>query len=332
MSTKNIKLFIVSLVSMILLVQTAACAPVAGEIKPTETAAPAVSEVNLINPLGPTVIPVAGLSTGDVTGNVKINLQYWKTVDEAVGLLSGQDVQFAVLPITTGANMVASGVDMSLVGVHEWKVFYLVAAENSSFDGWKSLVGKTIYAPEGKGQTVDVLTRYALSKENITPDKDVKFVYAPAQEIIALFKEGKIEYAALPEPFVTQAVSAAKGKIVLDYQEYWSGLNDAKNGIPIAGIFVKNDFLKAHPVETKEVVETLSKSIQWSNENTDAAIEASTKVLPLPAKVMQAAMQRIKFEYVSAADSKQEVLTFLKTIQETYPEGVKKMPDDSFFK
>jgi NitT/TauT family transport system substrate-binding protein len=299
----------------------------------TAVAAPVLKkEVQLINPMGPAVIPLAGITSGEVEGKIKINIQYWKSVDEATGFLAGDTTPFAVLPVTTAVNLYASGIDLVLLGVHEWKVFYLIASENNEFSGWSSLIGKTIYSPEAKGQTVDVLTRFALNEESIKPDQEVNFAYAPAQEIVALFKEGKIDYAALPEPFVTQALSSGKGKIVLDYQDYWSGISGAKNGIPIAGLFVKRDYLNSHPEETKEVVNIFSQSVQWSNDHINESIQASSKVLPYPQGVMQNALKRIKFEYIAAQASQEDTMLFLTTMQKSYPDGIKKLPDDRFFK
>ena len=215
--------------------------------------------------------------------------------------------------------------------MHEWKVFYLVAADGQTFDGWDSLIGKTVYTPESKGQTVDVLTRYALTKAGITPDEQVSFVYAPAAEIVALFQEGKMDYAALPEPFVTQALAAGNGSIVLDFQDYWSEVSGTQNGIPIAGLFVKRSYLESHAGVVDEVIAALSASTDWANQNPNDAIQASAEVLPLPKAILQSALERIKFEYVPASSVKEDVLTFLQTMQATYPEGVKQIPGDDFF-
>ncbi|MBN1535706.1 MAG: ABC transporter substrate-binding protein [Anaerolineales bacterium] len=307
------------------------CSSLVNTTQTEQPALPKVTEVNLINPLGPAVIPVAGIASQNIQGDITINIQYWKTVDEAIGLLSGDQVDFAVLPVTTGVNMAASGIDIVLVGVHEWKVFYLVAADSVDFTGWDSLVGKTVYSPEAKGQTVDVLTRFALLQEGIQPDEDVIFAYAPPQEIVALFKEGKIDFAALPEPYVTLALASGSGEMVLDYQDYWLEVSAAKNGIPIAGLFVRRDFFSAHPNETQIICQTISESTSWANENTAAAVESSAEILPIPAAVMQTALQRIKFDYKPASEIMKNVIDFLETMQETYPEGIKEIPDESFF-
>jgi NitT/TauT family transport system substrate-binding protein len=290
-----------------------------------------IASVDLFNPLGPLVIPVSGIVSGQVKQEASINIKYWKTIDELTGLLANGDAQFVVLPVTTAVNLKASGIDLVLLGVHEWKVFYLITHEGDEFTDWHSLVGKTIYTPESKGQTVDTLTRYALMNEGIKPDDDVDFVYTPAQEIVALFKAGKVDYAALPEPYVSMAMANSDGKIVLDYQDYWNKVSDASNGIPIAGLFVTREFMIAHPKTCQEIVQSFSDSIKWANENPDDAITASSSVLAIPVDVIKSALDRMKFEYLPAAQVKQEVLNFLAILQATYPEGIKAIPSDDFF-
>ncbi len=330
---KNVRInkLIVLTISFCLLFSGIGCSSTAQNNQPSQPIKPTIEEVELINPLGPAVIPVAGIDSETIKGDLKINLQYWNTVDEAVGLLSAGDVEFAVLPVTNGVNMYASGIDIVLLGVHEWKVFYLLASDQADFQGWDSLADQTIYTPTARGQTVDVLTRYALTRENIQPDQEVTFAYAPPQEIVALFKEGKIDYAALPEPFVSLALASGSGKVVLDFQEYWSGVSGTDLGIPIAGLFVQKEFLNNYPEEAQEIASLLDDSTRWANENSDLAIQASSEVLPLPPAVMQAALKRIKFEYIPAAEAESEVISFLQIMQETYPEGVKKIPDSGFF-
>ena len=94
---------------------------------------PVLQEIKLINPMGPTVIPVAGIHSGTIGEDINLDIQYWNTIDEAIGLLSSGAAQFAVLPITNGANIYASGIDIVLLGVHEWKVFYLLASDKADF-------------------------------------------------------------------------------------------------------------------------------------------------------------------------------------------------------
>ncbi len=289
------------------------------------------ADVSFINPLGPTIIPIAPVLGGALKSAVPIKISLWKTTDEAVALLSKGTADFAVLPVTLGAIVYNRGIGLKLLGVYEWKVFYLVASKGAPFTGWKDLEGKSVYTPEGRGQTVDVLMRYMMSKTGVTPDKDVRIFYAPPQEIVSLFKSGKIQYAALPEPFVTMAISGGSGRIVLDFQKEWGTEMNQPGRLPVAGLFVKKSFFEQNPSVVKEVEDLFSESIEWMNANPDKAIEMTVPYLKIPVPVLEQSLKRMSFYYVPASECETEVGTFLKKINELYPEGMPKVPDKGFY-
>jgi NitT/TauT family transport system substrate-binding protein len=292
----------------------------------------ATAKITLINPLGPTTIPISPLINGKVQTPFPINVKFWRNPDEALALLNSKEVDFAVLPITAGAIFYTKGIKIQLLGVYEWKVFYLIASKEVAFTGWKSLMGKAIYTPNGRGQTVDVLMRYLMTKNGITPDKDVKIEYAPPQEIVALFSSGKIKYAALPEPFVTLAISGGKGEIVLDFQKAWGESMNLPERIPIAGLFVKKDFVHADSETTLKVENAFSRSVKWMNENLEETLELSKKYLKIPIPVLKNSMSRMNFTYVPISQCATEVSTFLKKIHQIYPKGMPILPDKDFYK
>ncbi|OOC43507.1 ABC transporter substrate-binding protein [Thermosipho sp. 1074] len=280
--------------------------------------------LTLLNPFGPTIFPVAPILNKNVTGNVDLTVEFWKNLDDVIAKVATKYAKFVVLPITTAANLYTKGIDIKLVGVHEWKVFYLVS--NTDFKGLKSLKGKTVYSAHGRGQTVDVLLRYLLTKEGLIPDKDVKFAYAPPQEIVALFNSGKISFAALPEPFVTMCLS--KGKIVLDFQEKWNKISNSKLGIPIAGLFVIGDISK-YKNTILEVEKIFKESVSYANTHVDESLEITSKYLPIPKPILKKSLERTQFKYVS--DCKDEVSKFLETMHNLYKEGIPKIPDEGFY-
>lgn len=285
----------------------------------------------LINPVGPLVIPIIAMDKGKVTGDVKVQVKYWKTNDEVVAMLSKGDVDFAVLPVTQAANFYAKEKNMVMLGVHEWKVFYLVAAKNAKFENWESLQGKTVYTPPSKGQTVDVLMRAAIAKEGLKPDEDVKISYAAPPEIIALFQSGKIDFAALPEPYVTQAIAGDKGQIVLDFQKFWGELTGGPERIPVAGLFVTKQFLDAYPGETAKVEKLFADSTAWGNANIDQAVDLSKDIFPVPQPVIKEAMKRIDFHYVPAKDAQKESEAFLQKMNALFAPALPSVPDAGFY-
>ncbi|MGE5397180.1 MAG: ABC transporter substrate-binding protein [Chitinophagales bacterium] len=294
---------------------------------------PEVKSVTLINPDGPVVIPVTGLAGKKVdTKGINVKVQYWKNNDEPIGLLASKKADFAVLPVVMGANVASKGIDLVMLGVHEWKVFYMIAPPGVDYKGWTSLKGQQVYIPVGKGSTVDLLLRSAIKSQGMVPDQDVKLVYSPPQEIVALFKTGKVQYAALPEPFVTLATKGGQGKIVADFQKYWGEVSGGPDRIPVAGLFVRRDFLNKHPKETEKIASAFAASTAWSTNNVDEALSLTGKVLPIPAPVMKQSLTRLEFKYVKTSDCRAEVQKYLKKIHEMYPEGLKTLPGEGFYK
>ncbi|MFN3328753.1 MAG: ABC transporter substrate-binding protein, partial [Fervidobacterium pennivorans] len=195
-------------------------------------------------------------------------------------------------------------------------------------EGSQSLKGEKIYTAHGRGQTADVVMRYLLVKNGLEPDKDVTFAYAQPQEIVALFNGGKIKIAAIPEPFVTMTLS--KGKIILDLQDEWNKASGTKNGIPITGIFVTGK-LQDYKNTVKLFESSFISSLKWSYSNIDKAVEITSKQLGLPANILKASLARSQYNYVPVSACKEEVLIYLKKLNELYPEGMPKIPDEKFF-
>lgn len=280
--------------------------------------------VKLLNPLGPALIPVVPILEKKVPSDVEVVI--WRNPEEAIARLVSGEADFAVLPITTAANLYTRGIKISLVAVHEWKVFYLVVAKDVVFEGWKSLKGKEVYTPHGRGQTVDVLMRYFLVREGLKPDEDVKVLYAPPQEIVVLFKTGKVKFAALPEPYATMCLD--NGYLALDFQKEWGKVMNLPERLPIAGLFVRKGVGED---EVERIENVLKNSMEWMFKNLEATLSLAEKHLGVSKDVLMDAFERMGFQYVPVELCREEVATFLQKMNELYPEGMPQVPDAGFY-
>ena len=281
--------------------------------------------VKILNPIGPSIIPVVGILEGEIRSNVEVS--FWKNVDEVVAHVKKKDVDIVVIPVSMGANLYNRGIDIKLSAVTMWKAFYLVGKEK--INGVWDLVGEKVYMPHTKGTTVDVVLRYMLKRLGFDPDKDVKLVYAPPQEIVALMKANRVKFAALPEPFVTIASKIPGFEIVLDFQKEWALFTGLEPRIPITGVFI----LKDTP-EVKKALEDLRKSLGWALKNSEKACELATRYLKKFKKaILLEAFKRsdYDFRYASSDYVKRSVMEYLEVINETYPKAMPKVPDEGFF-
>jgi NitT/TauT family transport system substrate-binding protein len=280
----------------------------------------------LLNPFGPTLMPVAFIISKDVGAD--INVQMWRTPDEAIAAVKANRADFYVLPLTMAANLHAAGLDLVLIGVHEWKVFYLVGRED--IKGWKDLRGKEIYVAHSRGTIVDVLLRMFLKKSGLDPEKDVKLVYAQPPEIVALFKSGKASFAAIPEPFVTMLLRS--GKILFDFQKEWQKFTGLPARIPIAGLFTTKEFLRENEEGVNYAEISLKISTDMMNISPRRAAEIVSNITKMPQNILEVSVKRMVFEYVPSKECRKEVEEFLRVLKEEYPEGIKEIPDESFYR
>jgi len=286
-----------------------------------------------INPMGPTLLPAAGMFSGEIALNEKLELKIWKTPDEAVAMISSGQANMALLPVSLGATLYNKGIPIKLVAMSTWKAFYLVGTKYD-VSSIKDLRGKEIYTSFGPGQTGDVIMRYFFKKYDLKIGKDVVIKYANNPEIVALMASGKIEYALLPEPFVSLALFKVKNsKILVDIQEEWAKtLGLKKERIPISGIFARDDFLKNYPQVFEKFMEAYEKSLNWLFENEDKATEYVSKVMGnFPVKVLKDAMKNSLFEFISSKNCKEEVKLYFNELTKVEPKLLGGIPDESFF-
>ncbi|HBF69909.1 MAG TPA: ABC transporter substrate-binding protein, partial [Thermotoga sp.] len=127
-------------------------------------------------------------------------------------------------------------------------------------------------------------------------------------------------------PFVSMCLD--RGKVVLDFQKEWGKELGVPGRIPIAGLFVREG-VDEETVEKAE--KALIDSIRWMKENLDETVQLSSEKLGIPAKILKSSLERIEFEYVPVEKCREEVETFLKKLNELYPEGLEKVPDEGFY-
>ncbi|MDK2898796.1 MAG: NitT/TauT family transport system substrate-binding protein, partial [Thermotoga sp.] len=63
----------------------------------------------------------------------------------------------------------------------------------------------------------------------------------------------------------------------------------------------------------------------------DETVQLSSEKLGIPAKILKSSLERIEFEYLPVEECKEEVEAFLNKLNELYPEGLEKVPDEGFY-
>ena len=175
----------------------------------------------------------------------------------------------------------------------------------------EDLKGKTLATPQ-LGNTQDVALRNWLAgrgfKTDTTGGCDVKITPTDNAQTLALFRQGKIDGAWLPEPWVSRLVEEAGATVLVDEADLW------KNGaFPTTVLLVNADFLAKHPQTVKQLVQGDVDAIAWLNENKSTAANAINEKLKADSgKGLSDAVLRRSLEHVTfSADPQAQTYTQL---------------------
>lgn len=271
--------------------------------------------INYMNPVGPTLIPIAELLSSDISNEVPgLEINLWRSVDEAISMLVTGRAQISLLPVTVGVKLAASGVDIKLAAVSMWNGFYFLSTEKS-IDDIKDLVGTVIYTLQAPGQTADTILRGALESRGYEVGRDVSIVYVGGAEAVQLLASGKAKLILVPEPFASLAEARVQSVIrSMPIEDLWESFNDRRINIPTSGIFVSGS-LDRSVVESFLLLYQQSMSLSLANREKTAEI-VSEKMGGFPIPVLQKAMDTAGFLFADSEKAREETTIYIEKLRE----------------
>jgi len=282
--------------------------------------------VNILSPVGPTIVSLVGILEDKVETESEINIAFWSSFDQITAQLVTKDVDIVITPVALGELLYDKDMDVQLAAVTLWKTFYLVT-KDLEVESLRDLADVEIYTPQGKGQTGDVLMRYEFNRLGV---ENFKIKYATPPEIIGLMATGKVQAAVLPEPFVSLTLTKVKGsEISMDMQEIWGNATGVYR-VPITGILVRKQALENRPLEIVTTLNAIKASIDYAMNNVDEAVELTTKYFSgMPAPIMKQSLSRSEYAYATVLSIKDEVQQFMETVSAVDPSIP--VPDEGFY-
>ena len=164
--------------------------------------------------------------------------------------------------------------------------------------GPADLEGKTLATPQ-LGNTQDVALRAWLKDNGLHTSAagggDVRVAPTDNATTLQLFRDGKVDGAWLPEPWVSRLVLEAGAKVLLDERDLWP---DGK--FVTTHLVVTTKFLREHPETVKALLRAHVETTEWIEQHPDRAkadVNAQLDALvgkPLPQPVIDRAWQHVE--------------------------------------
>lgn len=239
---------------------------------------------------------------------------------------------FAVLPMTMAALLYNKGLDYQLIAVPIWGSFTLCGNDDNIKD-WNDLKGKRVHLM-AKGMTPDVLFRYLLKENGLTPYEDVELDYRFPNHIdlANAVLAGRTELAVLSEPYLSLAMLKNNNiKRIFNLGDKWTEINH----IPIAetALLCKKEILENDPEFVDNLIRLYSQSTEWVNNNNEEAAALAVKHDIIPDSIAaKNSIPHSNLKVKKSKDVKDIVKQYLNVFFEMDPQIIgDKMPDEEFY-
>ena len=254
---------------------------------------------------------------------------------ELVAGLSSGDIDIATVASNVAVNLYnKTGGGVKIIAVGTLGVLHILEGNGgTSIHSMADLKGRTVYAA-GQGANPEYVLRHLLRENGLEMGKDVEVVFADAAEISAKLLSGEAECAMLPVPAATAAIIKGEGKVrqAVDMTEAWDALRSGSQLIMTA-VVVRTEYAQAHPELVAGFLRDYRDSIDFVNNNIDAAAElvAGYHITP-SAAIAKQAIPQCHLAYIDGMDMVAAISDYYSVLYSVDPAAVGgSLPDDGIY-
>ena len=235
---------------------------------------------------------------------------------------SSHDVIFA--PTNLGAKMYQSKDSYQLLATIVWGNYYLVSSEQQEFN-ISSLDNKGITV-FGKNQTSDIVLTYLFQELDIKPEITyVDSVSSAAQ----LFLSSQESIVLLAEPVYSNVINQLPQTKTIDIQKLYQSVT-GKDSYPQSGVFIKRNLEQSKIIKIQnDLMDSIEKTNQYPLDAAQLAVELQ---MGLASEIIASAVQNSNLRYVSAKNSKEDIVSYFGLILSMNPALIGgQLPNDLFY-
>ena len=290
--------------------------------------------IGLLN--GPSCIPCAQLNENlHKIGETEVVYEMFATPQELLPKKKKKEIDIGFMPVNVAAKVYDSTNHKIICCGITGEGNLALITKNKNIKSLKDLKGKTVFVA-GLGATPEYITKYILEKEGIVLN-DEKGIFLdfslPTNQIVPELLAGKIDYAIVPEPFITIASEKSKNKInIIDLQKDYFLKYFAQN-YPLTVMVVRSDFAEENPDLLKTFLEQYKSALSWTLDNPSDAGQLCEKYnFGLKKNVVEKSIPKSNYVFIPAVKGKLIIESLLQLFIEednSFLNG--KLPEDDFY-
>ena len=288
---------------------------------------------------GPTGVGAAKLLDNVNNQNSLNHAGYAYTIaadnSELVAGLTNGEIDIATVASNVAVNLYnKTDGGVKIIAVGTLGVLHILEGNGgTSVNSMSDLAGKTVYAA-GQGANPEYVLRYLLQANGLEIGRDVEVVFADASEISAKLLAGEIECAMLPVPAATAAIAKGEGKVrqAVDMTEAWDALRNGSQLIMTA-VVARTEFAEAHPDRVEAFLTDYEASIDFVNNNVDAAAELIAGLGLIPSVgIAKQAIPQCHLAFIAGADMVASISDYYAVLYDIDPAAVGgALPDNGIY-
>ncbi len=300
--------------------------------------------VKIYAPASPTSIPLI-LAAEALPG---VEIKIFTNHSQAHALFLKGDVEILCTGLAVGVGFFRQGVPVRIISSHVSGMTWLVSDIVISRLG--DLRGTPLYLPF-PGSPMEEVTRFFARAEGLILNQDIVVKYISFPGAVALLQQGRIRAAALPEPFVSLALTRNTGAgepsvtpplkfrpgppspkgfqrvteepesnnpgpslHALSYKAMWEKQTSDIHGYPQVGTFVHQTFATTHASLIDQLNKALDRAIREMAAAPGPAVQRATAYMDFSGDLLYRALQGTDFYLWQGAALKQEIQHYYQTI------------------
>lgn len=262
---------------------------------------------------GPTAIPSVYMmekSAGGkkIYGDQNVDFTFEKFADPQALLpkLIKGEIDVGFLPVNVAAKFYGASKKSIVCAAITGNTNLVVITKNKNITSLDDLSDKTVYVA-GQGATPEYLFRWLLIQNNVS---NVTLDYSiPTANLAGQIISGKIDYAVVPEPFASVAVSKSKDVIyAIDLQQEYERIAGKGKSVPFTVVVARREFAETHPEALNEYLKIFERSMKWVLKNPLQAGEYCKKQdIGLAPSVAAAAIPKSNYVFVTGEDAHEKI-------------------------
>lgn len=287
---------------------------------------------------GPTGMGMVKLMEDNANGNAGNNYSFTVGSDASVvlsKLISG-DYDIAALPTNAAAVLYGKTEgNIQMLAINTYGNLYLLqnTGKSQAIASVSDLKGKTI-TMHGQGANPEYVMSYILEKHGLKVGEDVTLDFKGAvDEVLAAVAAGECEFALLPEPNTSVALSKnADFASIINMSEEWNSISD--DGKLVMGCIVaRKDFIDENKDAVNTFIDEYGESIHYVMEDIDdASLLIEKHEIVASAAVAKKALPGSNLTFITGKDMQEMVEGYFHVLYSYNPSTIGgNIPDEKFY-